>query len=74
MNARTILLFLAGAAAAAVLVFALRNQASEAAPVHAVNTETGHARVTHIVEKTLHEHEGEESPIVAAFAEALAPG
>jgi len=74
MNARTILLFLAGAAAAAILVTMLRTRDSQTASVHGVNTEEGHARVSHIVEKTLHEHEGEESPIVAAFAEALAPG
>jgi len=35
-------------------------------------------KVTHVIENTLHKHEGEESPMVQAFAEALeekhAPG
>lgn len=38
---------------------------------HSVNTDKGHAKVTKAVKKTLREHEGEDSPVVQAFQEAL---
>lgn len=38
---------------------------------HVVNSDKGHKKVAKVVEKTLHKHEGEDSPVVQAFQEAL---
>ena len=73
MNARTAVIALAGAGLVVLFAAALRKQAEDAAVVapHEVNSRHAHSRVAGVVEKTLHEHEGEDSPVVQAFAEAL---
>lgn len=57
-----------------LVAFYLKQQAEADADLptpHTVNTDKGHAKVAKVVEKTLHEHEGEDSPVVQAFQEAL---
>ncbi len=66
MNTRNTLVFLAAAAVAVVVVkkFAGRSEtASGGSP--------DNSRVAHLVEETLHQHEGEDNPVVHAFEAAL---
>lgn len=75
MNVGKTLGFVAGLGLIGGLVAYYVKQQAEAnegleAP-HSVNTDKGHAKVTKAVKKTLHEHEGEDSPVVQAFQAAL---
>lgn len=73
MNARTAVIVLAGAGLAVLFIAALRKQAEDGSAVapHEVNSRHGHARVANVVEKTLQQHEGEDTPFVQAFEQAL---
>ena len=76
MNAGKIVGFVAAAGLVGGLVAVyLKNKAEADADLptpHTVNTDKGHKKVAKAVEKTLHQHEGEDSPVVQAFQEALA--
>jgi len=69
MNARTIILALAGGALALLLIKSLQSQPERSVPSPA----PAPGPVVSMVEETLHQHEGEQSPFVEAFEEALHP-
>ena len=76
MNVRTAILAVFGGTLAVLLIKALRSQplksASAPDPSPAVSAATSDpSPVVAIVEETLHQHEGEQSPFVEAFEEAL---
>jgi len=75
MNVGKTLGFVAAAGLVGGIVTYFLKQQSEAdadlPTPHTVNTDKGHAKVAKTVEKTLHEHEGEDSPVVQAFQEAI---
>jgi len=74
MNVGKTLAFVAAAGlVGGIVAYYLKEQAEgEDLPTpHTVNTDKGHAKVAKVVEKTLHEHDGEDSPVVQAFQEAL---
>lgn len=76
MNARTIILALAGGGLVLLLTKSFQSQPEKAssAPVPAPQAPAAAASpVAAVVEETLHQHEGEHSPFVEAFAEALHP-
>jgi hypothetical protein len=70
MNVRSTILALAGAALALLLIKSFQSQPERSAPSPAPDP----GPVASMVEETLHQHEGEQSPCVAAFEEALHPG
>ena len=67
MKTQSLLLLLAVAGGAYLL---LKKQ--EASPATAGVKKPAAEPVIHVVEETLHQHEGEDNPIVHAFEEALA--
>ena len=71
MNPKNLFVLLAAATGAAYLIktYSSKKTGSPAsAPVNEDN-----AKVVHLVEETLHQHEGEDNPIVHAFEAALKP-
>lgn len=76
MNARTIILSLAGGAVVLLLIRSLQSQPPQSAPASGPAPKVpapASSPVAAVVEETLHQHEGENSPFVEAFAEALHP-
>ena len=71
MNTRTLFIALAAAAGAAYLVKTLSNKAQKAGSLPSVTPKADNSQVVHLVEETLHQHEGEDNPIVHAFEAAL---
>lgn len=61
------LLLLLAVAAVALLVF----KKQDGAQATGGSAESDHSPVVQVVEETLHQHEGEDNPIVHAFEEAL---
>ncbi len=68
MNVRTVTLYLAGTGTLALLAKALMSQSTPAARPPAPPP---HSPLAPVVAKTLHKHEGEDTPIVQAFEHAL---
>lgn len=78
MNARIAILAVLGGSLALLLTRVLKSQSPKSRPAltpdasPVVSAATPDASpVVSIVEETLHQHEGEQSPFVAAFEEAL---
>lgn len=69
MNARNTILALAGAALALLLIKSFQSQPERRTSAPAPDP----GPVVSVVEATLHQHEGEHSPFVEAFEEALRP-
>ena len=70
MNVRSFLISLAAAAGAVYLIKTFANKAQNANSPAAL-PKADNSQVVHLVEETLHQHEGEDSPIVHAFEAAL---
>lgn len=71
MNIKTLIVLLAAAAVAAYLIKNDRGKAQNAASQAPAMPKTDNSQVVHLIEETLHRHEGEDNPIVQAFEAAL---
>ncbi len=70
MNARTLMLALAGGGLVLLLIKSFQIQPPQSPKAQM----PGSAPVVSLVEETLHQHEGEHSPFVEAFEQALHAG
>jgi hypothetical protein len=71
MNARTFLISLVAAASVVYFLKTVTNKAQKAGSPAAAPSKADNSQVVHLVEETLHQHEGEDNPIVHAFEAAL---
>ncbi len=71
MNAKNLIVLLAAAAGAAYLIKTYSDKAPSAGSPVSAPPKVDNSQVVHLVEETLHQHEGEDNPIVHAFEAAL---